>query len=250
MNEIYLCDENPSWLQRIEHAIDCFLVKSDWNLSVVCRAQSPRQLLSMLESQGTRYGIYFLDAEYKNGMNGLAFGKEIRRLDRDAFLIYVTAREDMARGMALETFRLNLQVLDFIVKDSEDFQDQVCQNLEYIDQRLASGDAGAESLILSSGSSYSYFPQNDIYFIESVKNSHYIELHTVSGILRYPATIRECRAKLREGFFLCRRGCLVNFQHISLAERQNRTLLLDNGECCHCSVQQWGVLVRQYIRKM
>lgn len=242
MNEIYLCDDEPSWLRRIEHAVSCFLVKSDWELSVVCRAQSPRELLSMLESRGTRCGIYFLEAEYKTEMNGMSLGTEIRRLDRDAFLIYVSAHKDMA----LEIFRLKLLALDFILKDSEDFQDRVYQSLEYIEQKLAHEDADTETLTLSTGSSYRFFKKNDIYFIEAVKNSHYIELHTVSGIHRYPATIRECHAKLQNGFLLCRKGCLVNLRHIQSADRPTRTLTLDSGERCRCSVRQWDAFIRLY----
>lgn len=242
MNEIYLCDDDLSWLQRIEHAVERFQVKSDWNLTIVCRTQSPRQLLSTLEYRKTSSGIYFLDMEYKTEMNGLTLGKEIRKLDRDAFLIYVTVHKDMA----LETFRLKLLALDFIIKDSENFQDRVCQTLEYIAQKLARGNADGESLKLSIGSSYSFFPKNDIYFIESVKNSHHIELHTISGIHRYPATIRECHAKLQEDFFLCRKGCLVNLRHVRSADRPARTLLLDNGERCQCSVRQWDAFIRLY----
>lgn len=243
MNEIYLCDDDPSWLQRMEHAVGCFQVKSDWDLAVVCRAQSPRELLSVLEDRGTSSGIYFLDVEFKTEMNGMALGTEIRRLDRDAFLIYVTAHRDMA-DIALETFRLKLLALDFIAKDSEDFQDRVCQSLEYIEQKLARGDTDAETLMLSIGSSYRFFPKNDIYFIESVKNSHQIDLHTVSGIHRYPATIRECLAKLQKDFLLCRKGCLVNLRHVRSADRLTRTLLLDNGERCRCSVRQWDAFIR------
>ncbi len=245
MNEIYLCDDEPSWLRRMEHTVSCFQVRSGWELSVVCRAQSPRELLSVLESRGTRFGIYFLDVEYKTEMNGLALGAEIRRLDKDAFLIYVTAHEDMA----LEIFRLKLLALDFIVKNSVDFQERIHQSLAYIEKKLACEDAGAEVLVLGSGYSYHFFPKKDIYFIESIKNSHHIALHTASGIHRYPVTLRECSAKLEKGFLLCRRGCLVNLLHIQSADRPTKTLLLDNGERCGCSIRQWDAFIRIYGRQ-
>ncbi len=242
MNEIYLCDDEPYWLRSIEHAVSCFQIKSSWELSVVCRAQSPRELLSVLESRGTRSGIYFLDVEYKNEMNGIELGTEIRRLDRNAFLIYVTAHEDMA----LETFRLKLLVLDFIVKASRDFQERIYQSLEYIEEKLTFEGTGTETLALGIGSSYRFFLKKDIYFIESVKNSHSIVLHTVSGIHRYPGTIRECCSRLPNGFRLCRKGCLVNLRHIQSAHSTDRTLLLDNGERCRCSVRQWAVFAKMY----
>lgn len=245
MNEIYLCDNESSWLRRMEHTIGCFQVKSDWELSIVCRAQSPRKLLSVLESRGTRFGIYFIDADYKTEMNGMTLGAEIRRLDKDAFLIYITAHEDMA----LETFRLKLLALDFIVKDSCDFQERVYQSLAYIEEKLACEDAHAENLALGIGSSYRFFPKKDIYFIESIKNSHYIALHTASEVHRYPVTLRECCSKLQMGFLLCRKGCLVNLRHVHSADRPTRTLLLDNGERCCCSVRQWAAFIRLYNKQ-
>lgn len=242
MNEIYFCDDELSWLRRMEHAVSSFQIKRDWELSVVCRAQSPRELLSVLENRGTRFGIYFLDVEYKTEMNGMSLGAEIRRLDKDAFLIYVTAHEDMA----FETFRMKLLALDFITKNSEDFRDRICQSLAYIEEKLTCETTDAETLVLCIGSSYRFFPKNDIYFIESVKNSHHISLHTASGIHRYPATIRECRSKLQKGFFLCHKSCLVNLRHVQSTDRLTRTLLLDNGECCCCSVRQWNAFIRLY----
>lgn len=242
MNEIYLCDDEPFWLRRMEHAVSCFQIKSNWEFDVVCKAQSPQKLLSVLESRGTRSGIYFLDVEYKTEMNGIALGAEIRRRDSDAFLIYVTAHEDMV----LETFRLKLLALDFIVKGSGDYQDRIRQSLEYIEQKLIGKDADTETLALSIGSSYNFFRKNDIYFIESVKNSRRIAVHTDSGIHRYSATIQECCSKLRKGFLLCRRGCLVNLRHVQSTDRPTRTLLLDNGERCHCSVRQWDAFIRLY----
>ncbi len=242
MNEIYLCDDDPAWLQRIEHAVRCFQIKSDWEFTVVCRTQSPRKLLSELESRGTKFGVYFLDVEYKTEMNGMALGAEIRRLDKNAFLIYITAHEDMA----LETFRLKLLALDFIAKTSRDLQDRIYQSLAYIEEKLACEEADTDALALGIGSSYRFFLKKDIYFIESVKNSHSIELHTVSGIHRYPGTIRECCSRLPNGFRLCRKGCLVNLRHIQSAHSADRTLLLNNGERCRCSVRQWAIFAKMY----
>lgn len=242
MNEIYLCGNEPSWLQHMEHAIGCFQIKSDWEFTIACRAYSPRELLAVLENRGTKYGIYLLDVEYENEMNGLALGAAIRRLDPNAFLIYTAASGDMA----LETFRLRLRAVDFIVKASEDFQERLIQDLRFIEQKLACQDAVTETLVLRAGSSYGFFPKKEIFFIETIKNSRQIELHTVSGIHRYPGTLQECRMKLQRGFLLCRKGCLVNLRHIQSADRPTRTLLLVNGECCSCSVRQWNTLSRLY----
>lgn len=248
MNEIYLCDSELFWLQRMERAVNSFQIRSDWELSVVGRTRSPRELLPLLQSRGTGTGIYLLDVGHGTGMDGMELGAEIRRLDGDAFLIYVTSHENLA-GAALEAFRRRLLALDLIVKDPRDFQDRICQSLSCIEEILARREDEAELLTLENRSSHRFFPKKEIYFIESVKGFRQIALHTASEVYRYPATLRECCAKLQRDFLLCRRDCLVNLRHIRSADRPSRTLLLDNGAYCSCSVRQWEVFVRQYGRQ-
>lgn len=239
MIEIYLCDNEPVWLKRTEQAINDFQVKSDWEITVACRAKAPRELLSALRSRNTKNGIYFLEVKYTQDMNGLEMGAEIRKLDKNAFLIYVTAYEEMA----LEAFRLKLMALDYIIKDSCNFRERICQCLEYVEQQYFSAqNSEAESIVLSAGASHKIFLKSDIYYIESLKGSHHVILHTHSEVHRFPSSLRECSSKLQESFFLCRRGCLVNLRHLHSADSKERRLLLDNGEYCRCSVRQWSTL--------
>ena len=59
MAEIYLCDDEPVWIEQMKQAVSDFMVSSDWALSIVCRATEPNELLDCLSQHNTSGGIYF-----------------------------------------------------------------------------------------------------------------------------------------------------------------------------------------------
>ena len=64
-----------------------------------------------------RRGIYFLDIDLKDSKyTGFTLGQAIRREDPRGFLVYVTAFGELA----FETFRYQLEALDYIVKDDRE----------------------------------------------------------------------------------------------------------------------------------
>ena len=112
MTEIYLCDDEYIWIEQMEQAVLDFMISSDWALTVTCKTSAPRELLEQLLQHKTSGGIYFLDINLKSEMNGITLGAEIRKLDPEAVLIFVTSHDELV----MDTFRLKLQATDYILK--------------------------------------------------------------------------------------------------------------------------------------
>ena len=102
MTEIYLCDNELIWLEQMEQAISDFIISSDWALAIACRASAPQELLNQLMQHRTSGGIYFLDINLRSEMNGITLGAEIRKLDPEAVLVFVTSHDELV----MDTFRL------------------------------------------------------------------------------------------------------------------------------------------------
>lgn len=238
MIKIYLCDDDPIWLKRIEHAIISYQVSSDWELSINYRASSPSELLCYLKDNPPISGIYFLDVEYKTSMNGIELGLEIRKLDTNAFLIFISSHGEMV----LETFRLKVMALDYIIKDRPDLNKQIHSCLDYIEKKYITQTQNSSFLRIQVGTSRRFLFIKEIYYISSQKGCHKISIHTKHAVLSISCTISELKRELGDSFILCNRGCLVNVSHIVSADRSNKTLILDNGEICYCSIRLWRQL--------
>lgn len=232
MAQIYLCDDDPTWLKRMAAAVHCYQVQSDWELTIACQALSPSKLLTCLEQNATKHGIYLLDMDYKTSMNGIALGARIRELDPDASLIFVTTHDEM---MA-ETFRYKLMALDYIMKDLADFSKQISDTLHCIEQRNRKD---TTRLYIHVDTSHYLLARDEIYYIETQKGTHRLNIHTATELLSVRRSLREMEAELGDGFFCYRRGCLVNLSHIKKVDIASKSLLLDNGITILCSTRAY-----------
>ena len=235
MIKVFICDDDTVWLKKISHAITNYQVRTDWDFSIACQAANPKELLTYVHEHRPHSGIYFLDVDYKLPMNGMKLGAELRRLDPDSFLIYVTTHEEMA----METFRLKLMVLDYIIKDSDTYREQIQECMHHIESSYFSQQNTEQTLTIQTGGSQRVLLKNDILYIESQKGTHKISIHTSQGILVINTSLSALQQELGKGFLLCAKGCLVNLTHIVATDHLVKTISLDNGEQCQCSIRMW-----------
>lgn len=235
MIKVYICDDDTIWLKKISHTIINYQVSTDWDFSVECQSTSPDDLLAYVKEQKPHSGIYFLDVDYKKPMNGMDLGKELRQLDPSAYLIYVTTHEEMA----METFRLKLMALDYIIKDSQDYRRQIVDCLHHIEYTYVTQNNLTDTLIIQNSGSKRVLLKKDILYIDAQKGTHKICIHTSEGTLAISTPLNSLQQELGKSFILCAKGCLVNVTHIVATDHSQKTLTLDNNEVCQCSIRMW-----------
>jgi len=164
------------------------------------------------------YDIVFLDIRMP-GINGLDTAKELRGIDPNVVLIFVT---DFAQ-FAIRGYEVN--AYDFIVKPVKDEHlVLVMDKLIPVLERRKS----ANTISVKSGAIVTLLHPEDILYIE-VK-SHYSMVHTKDKILSLNVPLRELEEKLTplQPFFRCNNCYLVNLSYVSEVEKFDLTLV--NGE--------------------
>lgn len=244
MTEIYLCDDTSAWIEQMEKAVLDFIVSSDWELSIVCKASLPDELLECLSKKETLGGIYFLDIDLKTEMNGIELGARIREFDPEAILIFITIHDELV----MDTFRLKLQATDYILKDNGNVRSQIFETLSAVESRYNHSSEKFFSTprirLYANGSNHFIF-KNDIYFVESQKNHHKLLVHTKSEVFTTSVPLKEMEQLLGEDFIVCKRGCLVNPIHIIETNQTTRELVFDNQERCRCSFRAWHLVLEK-----
>lgn len=241
MAEIYICDDEPAWIERMEQAVASFMMGSDWGLKTACRTTLPGELLDILYRNGTLGGIYLLDIDLKSEMDGLELAAKIRDSDPEAVLIFVTTHDELV----MDTFRYKLQAMDYILKDRGDLRSQIYDTLRTVESRYnhSAEKLAASRIRLETDGSYRFIVKKDVYFVESQKNRHKLTIHLRSEVLTTSLSLSNMTELLGNGFLLCRRGCLVNPLHITGANQSTREIVFDNGEKCRCSYRGWQHVV-------
>lgn len=243
MIDIYLCDDESLWLKRLEKAVVNYQINSDLEMNITYQTTSPEALLEHISQHTSTKSIYFLDINLKSNINGMELATQIRTMDYQASIVFVTTHDEMV----METFRLKLSVLDYIIKDTFNFEEQIHQCLNHIEKQLLTmKQEVSDALLLRIAGSYQIIPPKEVYFIEAIKNTHKICIHLYSGMYEIPSTLSSIKGKIGADFFQCHKACLVNLKHINILESDGHQLILDNGDICYCSVREW----RQLIRKL
>lgn len=239
MIPILICDDENSWLQLITREIENYQIRSDWEIELLCCASSPEELLTCMKEHQPQLGIYFLDIDLKASMNGLDLGKRIREYDPGANLIFITTHEEMLRL----TLSMSFGVCNFLTKDTPEWKDQLQKTLDNLENFYRTWkQETSPSITIQFGSFWESIAKKDIYYIESVKNTHHIQIILKNSERNCPGSLTDLEQQLGEGFVFCRRDCLVNLAHIQSFDPIRCQLLLDNGITLSCSIRAGGKL--------
>ena len=242
MISVYLCDDDTFWLNRLNKAVTDYQIKSNWEMKIALQTTSPMELLGYLTEHSTLGGIYFLDIDLKSSINGMDVAKQIRSLDSHASIIFVTVHDELV----METFRLKLSVLDYIIKDSSSLSLQIHHCLSYLEEKNMTVEHSAPTVTIRISGFYHTVALQDIYYIETIKNTHKVSLHLNSAVYTFSDSISSLKERLGDDFYQCHKAYLVNLRHISVLDTTKFQLLLDNGEHCPCSVRSWKHMVQKY----
>lgn len=206
MISIFVCDDESVWLDRLTQAITAYQMKSDWEIGIAYKTTSP-----------------------------------------EASIIFVTTHDEMV----METFRLKLEVLDYIIKDGASVTEQVHQCLHHLEMKYLSlsdnKNASVSSAItICTAGSYYTFAKSEIYYVDSIKGLHKVNIHLCSAIYQASESLSSIQNRLGADFLQCHKTCLVNTEHIKSLDSSTRNIVLDNGESCPCSIREWKKVVQLY----
>ena len=228
MIEIAICDDEEIIIERIAD-----LIKKQ---NTDCHIESFRAGNELLSTK-RHYDLIFLDIQM-DGINGIETAKAVRKYDRKAVIIFVTAvKEYVFEAFDVGAFHYLLKPIGE-EKFAEVFENAVREVRERQIQKET-----PTLFIKTKNKSYT-FNQSEIIFIESMSRKAVI--HTAKNTLEVYAVMNELQKELGNSFYRCHRGYLVNMAHIT--EYSNDMIEMDNGERVYLAKEKYQKFVREYMR--
>lgn len=192
-----IVDSNLQDAQMLEKCVECYMKKKD----IGYLSHRYDGGVEFIRSR-TNYDIVLTDIQLKD-MDGLDAARFLRIVNKDAALIFVTQKAEMAvRG-----YKVN--AMDFILKpiDQPMIDCAMERALKGIPKCRESFFALKTPDSIVSLSIYS------IYYVEVY--GHELVYHTQHGDYKVRGRLREAREKLKDGYFIqCSRSHLVNVHHM------------------------------------
>lgn len=167
--------------------------------------------MDFLHNYKAMYDIVFMDIEmpYLNGMNA---AKELRKIDKEVCLIFVT---NIAR-YAIKGY--SVDATDYMVKPIgySTFSFRMERAIAVAMHN------GKRDIVITSNRSYYRVNVNDILYVES--RGHKVVYHTISEEIESWETLQGASEKLGDAFVSPRTGVFVNLKHIKSIQGDNISL--------------------------
>ncbi len=186
-----------------------------------------------LEAFGdTSYHLVFLDI-YMEHTTGMQVAEKIRKKDPRCQIIFTTVSEEYA-PMA---FRLH--VLDYLVKPYG--YERLKEALDYFGSSVS---RLTHYIEVKEGRDRTRVPVSDIIYTDY--SNHYIQLHTVSCVIRTHMSFDDFCPMLSPypNFLWCYRNCMVNMDFIE--SYSDRDFILKNGESIPITVARKREILQTY----
>ncbi len=217
MLRIAVCDDMPDELQRIAAATSQYLSAKRLDADLMTFTH-PDRLLQAMESG--RFHLYILDVVMPM-VDGLALGREIRRLDREAQIIYATTEPQFA----LQAYAAS--PINYLIKPIDSMQ-----LFDTLDLAVAKAETSEEqTFVVKTAGSLRVLRLSELVCCEY--RSHAVTLCLANGETVLSRTMRErfsayCAPILKDRHFLqCHSAFIINMRRVQCFAKDHFVLLGD-----------------------
>ena len=231
--QIAVCDDEKEIRDMFAQEIGKLYPEADLSLY-----QSGEELLL----SGGEPDILLLDIQMP-GKNGMETAKELRRKNKKAIIIFVTALDDFV----FQAF--DVGAFHYLVKplDGRKFSEVLLNAVKQFEDRKkldgASRKRELPSLMITTGGKHITVNLEDIVYAEVFDRK--VILHTMDADIEYYGKMRELEEKAGDEFYRTHRSFLVNFGYIRKYDAT--TVYLKKGQALMAK-QNYQGFVKSYLR--
>lgn len=235
MLRIAICDDRPTDLQKISALLREY-IRNHQLIAEVREFSHPDELLKSSETE--RFHIYLLDIVMPM-VSGIELGKEIRRLDREAQVIYATTEPQFA----LQAYAAS--PVNYLIKPID--KQQLFDTLDFAVSRIDLSEGRTVTIKTSEG--LRILKLSEILCCEY--RSHAVLFTLTNGEEVISRTIRESFAEysipvLKDARFLqCHTSYLINMQRVERFAKDGFTLR--GGKVVPIAAKQYPAVRDQYM---
>lgn len=219
MIRIGMCDDEIEIAQSIAIIINEYCKKFDFNAKVCIISDNQDEIFEKIDKK--EIDVLILDIDFKNGgKNGLDFAADLRAINKDFYLIFLSAHSRFIHNsMIYKTY-------DYLVKP---LHENVISELIL---RLKEEFEEEKKLFMHVNKSLS-IRTDQILYIEKQRNKAII--YTKNDEYETIGSINDILDLLPKNFKKCHRSYIVNENKIITIDKKSNSLLLENNRLCPTS---------------
>ena len=89
MLNFIICDDNLNILEKLSQMLEKIFIKNDYEAKIAFKSDKPEDILEYVREN--KVDVAILDIELKTNKSGLDLANEIRKINKEIYLIFTTA---------------------------------------------------------------------------------------------------------------------------------------------------------------
>lgn len=229
---IYICEDEEVQLNYIRDMITEYIADRGIDARIAAARQNPEEIMAELYDY-CQPAVFFIDVQLDGyDMDGFDLARRLKWLDSEYAVVFLTSSDHLA----YKVFEYNLEVLDYVVKEPEYFQQKgihegLRKRLDRIFEKLNSlcDKKNKMSIAFACGGKVTDVIIEDIIYVQSVAGKHQAEVYLDNRVITVRQSMKYIYEQLSEDFIYANKSCIVNKSKMRELDKKERFLHLDGG---------------------
>lgn len=216
MLNFLICEDSLSILDKLSQMLNSIFVFHDYQAKVTLKATTANEVIEHVQNNKT--DILLLDIRLNDDMSGLELAEEVRRINKNCYIIFITGHLEYAM-MAYK-----YKTFDYIPKPI------TTERLEETLERLFDDVNGLPKKYLRIDNKNTIIDEDEIHYIR--KDGMKLIFHTNSRTYETYSSFKKIQTDLPNNFIRCHKSCIVNINQIENVEPTSNTIFFKNQSFC------------------
>ena len=217
MLSFVLCDDNYGAIDKLSKMLNSIIISHNLKAQISYTTNNPNDLLNYLKDNPT--DVLLLDIDLKSSTSGLQIAEQIRAIDKNIYIIFVTGHFEF--GMVAYKYK----TFDFLQKPltKERFEETIL--------RLYSDIYGSTARYIRLDNDKTVIKENSIRFIK--KEGMKVIFHTDTRDYETYSSFNKISGMLPNNFVRCHKSYIVNVSKITDIDLSENEISFTNNDKCY-----------------
>ncbi len=216
MLNFVICDDNLNILDRLEKMLDTIFCKNDFEAQVAFSSDNTEEVLNYISSN--KVDVAMLDINLKSNKTGIELAKEIRKINKNIYIIFTTGYLEYAM------IAYKVKTFDYIAKPIN------YDRLEETIIRLFEDVTSMPKRYLKIDNKNTLVDESEVQYIK--RDGMKLVFHTNSRDYDTYSSFNKFQDKLPENYIRCHKSYIANINQIKDVEPVSGTITFKSGDTC------------------
>lgn len=216
MLKFAICDDNLNILDRLEKMLENIFTKNNLEATVTYQTSNTSDMFDFVSNN--KIDVIMLDINLKSDKSGLKLAEEIRKINKDSYIIFTTAHLEYA--MVAYKFK----TFDYLAKPI------TYDRLEETILRLFDDVNGTPKRYIKLDNKNTIVDASEVHFIK--RDGMKLVFHTSSRDYEIYSSFNKFQERLPDSYKRCHKSCIANTAQIVDVEPVSGTITFKDGSSC------------------